>query len=99
MESRSQDMADDIGNFFQGDGTAFGGKAPMGLKGIVDDGTNLASYGGLSRATYSGLNATVTASGGTISLLKVRQLYLQRHHASGGFTGEIRVQLSRDNGQ
>jgi hypothetical protein len=75
MESRSQDQADDVGNFFQGDGSAFGGKAPMGLTGIVDNGTVLTTYGGLARATYSGLNATVTASGGTISLLKVRQLW------------------------
>lgn len=75
MESRAQDAADDIGNFFQGDGSSFGGKAPMGLAGIVDNGSDLATYGGLSRATYNGLNATVTASGGTISLLKVRQLW------------------------
>lgn len=73
MKSRAQDAADDIGNYFQGTGSANGGKAPMGLTGIVDDGTNLSSYGGLARATYTGLNATVTASGGTISLLKVRQ--------------------------
>ena len=75
MESRAQDAADDIGNFFQGDGTGFGGKAPAGLANIVDNGTVAATYGGLSRATYTGLNATVTASGGTISLLKVRQLW------------------------
>lgn len=75
MESRKQDASDDIGNFLQGDGTSFGGKAPMGLAGIVDNGTDLANYGGLSRATYSGLNATVTASGGTISLVKVRTLW------------------------
>lgn len=75
MESRAQDQADDIGNFFQQDGSAYGGKAPMGLAGIVDNGTTLASYGGLSRATYTGLNATVTASSGTISLLKVRTLW------------------------
>lgn len=75
MESRAQDAANDIGNFFQQDGSAYGGKAPMGLAGIVDNGTTLASYGGLSRSTYSGLNATVTASGGTISLLKTRQLW------------------------
>lgn len=74
MESRAQDAADDIGNFFQGDGSTFGGKAPMGLAGIVDDGTTLSTYGGLARATYTGLNATVTASSGTISLLKIRQL-------------------------
>lgn len=75
MESRAQDASDDIGNMLQGDGTAFGGKAPMGLTGIVDNGTVLANYGGLSRASYSGLNATVTASGGTISLVKVRTLW------------------------
>ena len=74
MKSRAQDGADDIGNFFQSDGTAFGGKAPAGLGNIVDDGTTASTYGGLSRATYSGLNATATASSGTISLLKVRQL-------------------------
>ena len=74
MESRAQDAADDIGTFFQGDGSAYGGKAPMGLTGIVDNGTVLSTYGGLSRSTYTGLNATVTASSGTISLLKIRQL-------------------------
>lgn len=75
MESRSQDAADDMGNFLQGDGTSFGGKAPNGLAGIVDDGTTLATYGGLSRAAYPGLQSTVTASGGTISLVKVRTLW------------------------
>lgn len=75
MESRAQDGSDDIGTFFQGSGSAFGGKAPMGLTGIVDNGTVLANYGGLSRSTYTGLNATVTASGSTISLVKVRTLW------------------------
>jgi hypothetical protein len=74
MKSRAQDGADDIGNFFQGDGTSFGGKAPNGLGNIVDDGSVASTFGGLSRATYAGLNATVTASGGTVSLLKVRTL-------------------------
>jgi hypothetical protein len=75
MESRSQDAADDIGNFLQGDGTSFSGKAPSGLANTVDNGTVAPTYGGLSRATYSGLNSTVTASGGTISLIKVRTLW------------------------
>jgi hypothetical protein len=75
MESRAQDAADDIGNFLQGDGTSFGGKAPMGLAGAVDDGSTLSTYGGLSRASYTGLSSTVTASGGTISLVKVRTLW------------------------
>jgi hypothetical protein len=75
MESRAQDAADDIGNFLQGDGTSFGGKAPNGLANTVDNGTVAPNYGGLPRATYSGLNSTVTASGGTISLVKVRTLW------------------------
>ena len=74
MASRAQDGADDIGNFLQSDGSAFGGKAPAGLGNIVDDGTVASTYGGLARATYAGLSATVTDSSGTISLLKVRQL-------------------------
>lgn len=78
MEDRAQDAADDIGNMLQGDGTTFGGKAPMGLKGIVDDGTDLANYGGLSRATYSGLNAYLTtATNGIITLLQIRQAWNQ----------------------
>ena len=75
MESRSQDAADDVGNFLQGDGSSFGGKAPNGLANTVDNGTVSSTYGGLTRATYSGLNSTVTASGGTISLVKVRTLW------------------------
>ena len=75
MESRKQDAADDVGNFLQGDGTSFGGKAPNGLANTIDNGTVAANYGGLSRSTYSGLNATVTASSGTISLVKVRTLW------------------------
>lgn len=75
MESRKQDASDDIGNFLQGDGSSFGGKAPSGLANTIDNGTVAPTYGGLSRATYSGLNSTVTASGGTISLVKVRTLW------------------------
>jgi len=88
MESRAQDAADDVGDFFQGDGSTFGGKAPMGLAGIVDDGTTLSNYGGLARATYAGLNATVTASSGTISLVKIRQL------ANGITDGKVRPSMA-----
>lgn len=76
MASRAEDGADSVGNFFQSDGTSFGGKAPAGLANIVDNGSNASTYGGLSRATYAGLNATVTAApAGKISLLLIRQLW------------------------
>ena len=74
MKSRSQDAADDVGNFFQGNGTSFGGKAPSGLGNIVDNGSVASTYGGLSRATYPGLNDYQTSST-TISLLLIRQVY------------------------
>ncbi len=73
MESRSQDAADDIGNFLQGDGTSFGGKAPNGLANSIDNGTTAPTYGGLSRATYTALNSNVNAaSANKISLTQIR---------------------------
>lgn len=76
MESTAQDMADDLGTIFYGDGTGNGSKDPLGLEAIVDDGTNAATYGSLSRTTYaSQLSSTVTASGGTLTLAKMATLY------------------------
>lgn len=48
---------------------------PLGLGALVDDGTSVASLGGLTRATYPQINSTVTASGGTISLSKLATLF------------------------
>lgn len=75
MASTAQDMADDIGTLFYGTGTGNGGKDFLGLEAIVDDGTNAATYGTLSRTTYTTLRSTVTASGGTLSLAKMSSLY------------------------
>jgi len=75
MRSRAQDMADDIGSLLYGDGTGNSSKDFLGLGAIVDDGTSVASIGGLSRTTYTTLASTVTASGGTLSLAKMRTLY------------------------
>ncbi len=73
MASRAEDGADDFGNFLQGDGTTFGGKAPNGLANTIDNGSVAATYGGLTRATYSGLNAyETTATNNAISLLQLR---------------------------
>lgn len=51
-----------------------GGDQPFGLEAIVDNGTNLATYGGQTRATYPSLNATVTASSGSMTLAKLATL-------------------------
>lgn len=75
MASTAQDMADDIGTIFYGNGLGNASKDFLGLEAIVDDGTNAATYGSLSRTTYSTLNSTVTASSGTLSLAKMSTLY------------------------
>lgn len=75
MSSAAQDMADELGTLFYGDGTGNSSKDFHGLEAIVDDGTNVATYFGLARATYTTLNATVTASSGTLSLAKMSTLY------------------------
>ena len=73
MESRAQDGSDDVGNFLQGDGSSFGGKAPNGLANTIDDGTTASTYGGLTRATYAGLKSNLTAAtNSAISLLQLR---------------------------
>lgn len=73
LQSTAQDMADDIGTLFYGVGSA---KEFLGLEAIVDDGTNAATFGTLSRTTYSSqLRSTVTASAGVLSLAKMSTLY------------------------
>lgn len=75
LASRSEDMADEIGTLFYSDGTGNSSKDFYGIEGIVDDGTNVATYGSLSRTTYTTLNSTVTASGGTLTLAKIDTLW------------------------
>lgn len=75
MNSTAHDMADDIGNIFYGDGTGNGSKNFLGLEAIVDDATNVVTYGALSRNTYTTLRSTVTASSGTLTVAKMATLY------------------------
>lgn len=75
IQSDTEDMADDLGTLFYADGTGNGGKDPLGLAALVDDGSSVATIGGLSRATYPTLQSTVTASGGTLTLAKVDALW------------------------
>lgn len=75
MESAAHDMADDIGTIMFADGTGNGSKDFLGLGAIVDDGGDVATYGGQARSTYTTLQATDTASSGTLTLLKMATLY------------------------
>jgi len=76
IQSDTEDMADDLGTIFYADGTGNGGKDPLGLAALVDDGSNVATIGGLSRATFPTLASTVTGSGGTLTLAKIDTLWI-----------------------
>jgi len=75
MASRAEDGADDIGTMFYADGTGNSSKDFLGLEAIVDDGTNAATIGGLTRSAYDTLDSTVTASGGTLTLARIDTLW------------------------
>ena len=56
-------------------GTGNVSKDPLGLAAIVDNGDSVATFGGLSRSTFTTLQSTVTASGGTLTLARVDTLW------------------------
>lgn len=73
MEGAAQDLADDMGtDFYTGVGT---GITMNGLANIVDDGGTAATYGGLTRSTYTTIKATETASSGIVSFAKMATLH------------------------
>lgn len=74
LEEIEQELADYIGSLIYGDGTGNSNKDYVGLGAIIDDGTSIGTIGSLSRTTYPVLNATKTASGGTVSLVKMATL-------------------------
>jgi len=75
LQEKEQELMDGMGSIVYGTGTGNGGKDPLGLGAIVDDGTDVATIGGLARSAYPVLNATRTASGGTLSLAKMATLH------------------------
>lgn len=75
MESAQQDMTDSIGALFYSDGTGNGGKDFTGLAAAVDDGSVAATYGGLSRSTYTTLQSTVTTGVGALALTDMASMY------------------------
>ncbi len=75
VESDAADMMVGIATQLYGDGTASSGKAFTGLAAAIDDGTSVATYGSLSRATYPSIDATVTASSGTLTLAKMYTMW------------------------
>ena len=72
LEEAVAEAVQSLGSAFY-DGTSANDQ-PLGLESHVDDGTTAGTIGGQSRTTYSALNGTVTASGGTLTLAKLATL-------------------------
>lgn len=72
MEWSQQSMADTIGTAFY---TLQSGKAPLSVLDITDDATDVTSYGGQSRSTYTALNGQRNAAGGTLTVSLMAQLF------------------------
>lgn len=68
MEEAANSMASQIAGLFYGDGTGNSNKDFLGLAAIVDDGGEVATYGGQSRSTYTTLQANEYDVTGSITL-------------------------------
>ncbi len=68
MEWRAKRLKDEFGRQLYLDGTGNSSKDILGLIAAVDDSTNVTTYGGLSRSTYTNWRATLTAQSGSLSL-------------------------------
>jgi hypothetical protein len=75
IEEKQAEFIDGLGTIAYGLGTGNNSKDPIGLGAIVDDGTDVSTLGGLARSTYTIMNATRTASGGTLTLAKLAALH------------------------
>jgi hypothetical protein len=75
LESAQEDACDDIGDMLYADGTGNSSKDFEGWDNLIDDGTTLATFGELTRSSYTpNLDSTRTASGGTLTLAKLATL-------------------------
>lgn len=82
MHAAQNSMLDSLGTIFYGDGTGNSGKDFQGLRATTDDGSTLAVYGGLTRASNTYLNASVTTSVGTIALSTLKTMLRNASAAS-----------------
>lgn len=71
MEWAQQSMADTIGDAFY---TLQSGKKPLSILDISDDATDVTTYGGASRSTFTSLNGQRNAAGGVLTTTLLRTL-------------------------
>lgn len=75
MEDAKTGMKDQLSTALFGDGTAQDGKVMDGLLAAVDDGTNVATYAGINRSTYTWWQANYDGSIGDLALADMATMF------------------------
>ena len=65
---RTRKLRDEMGRQVYTDGTGNNSKDILGLIAVTDDTTNVTTYAGISRATFTNWRGTLTAQSGSLSL-------------------------------
>ena len=81
LESKANDLKDQMGDQFYSTGTGNNSKEITGLLAAVDDNTDVTTYQGLSRATFTNWRGTRTAQSGALT---VANLYTDFNSAQIG---------------
>lgn len=81
MQDAKDGMKDELSTALFSDGTGDDGKQMDGLQAAVDDGTNVATYAGINRSTYTWWQANYTALGGVLSLSAMATMFDSCEHA------------------
>jgi hypothetical protein len=71
VQSDAVSLMNKLASMLYSNGTGNGNLDITGIAAAIDDGTSVATYGNLSRTTYPSIDATVTSSGGTLTLAKM----------------------------
>ncbi len=75
MSEAKESLKDKFCTSLFGDGTADGGKDITGLKAMIDDGTNVDVYAGITRTSYTWWKGNYTAVGGALTLAGIATMY------------------------
>jgi hypothetical protein len=82
MEDAKTGMMDQLSTSLFSNGTGQAGLEMDGLLAAVDDGTNVATYAGINRTTYTWWQANYTALGGALTLSAMATMYDSCEHGS-----------------
>lgn len=82
IEEAVNEMADNLGDLFYGDGTGNTSKDFLGLAAAVDDGGEVATYGGISRSTYTTWKSYEADQGGALTLAAMANAFDAATHGS-----------------